>query len=167
MKNKSQIRVQEMAFMIVGIFIFFILAGLFAFAIFYTNIQKDIRSVKEAQAISSVTNLASSPEFACTGLKTNCIDSDKLIALFSNENYLDFYSDFLSLDVIKSNAFKKNERDMILCTSENYPNCDKFSFFSKNSSLKKIPSFVTLCRIENENYINYEKCEVAKIVAGV
>jgi len=166
LSKRGQLRIQEMAFMIVAVFIFFVLVGLFALSIIYSNIQKQSTSIAEAQVLSSITNLASSPEFNCIGSKTNCVDADKLIVFSNNKNYQNYWP-FTSLRVIKFNAFNKNEADMTECTLANYPDCDLFIVYNRNVKNEKlISSYVALCRTEYEEGYNYEKCEIAMFLAG-
>lgn len=165
--KKSQIRIQEMAFMLVGVFIFFALAGLFVLTILYSNIQKEAIRIAEERTLSSVTNLANSPEFSCSGYsKVNCVDFDKSIALIENKKYQNFWP-FSSLEIQKLSSFNKTKGSMKLCTRENYPDCERLVIYDKNvENERTTESFVALCRIEIENYINYQKCEIARFIAG-
>jgi hypothetical protein len=165
MKNKAQIKIQEMAFMLVAVFFFFILAGLFVFSVFYLNAIKEANKIKEFKTLSSITNLANSPEFNCVDLKSNCVDSDKLITLIDRKIYKNFWQ-FSSLKVVKESAFNKTEDKMIKCNSENYPDCDVFLIYdNKIKNERLISSYVALCRAEYaEGY--YEKCEIAELIAG-
>jgi len=164
MKKKGQLKIQEMAFMIVAVIIFFVLVGLFVFSIFFSNLQKEATEIIEDKTISAITNLADTPEFTCG--EPNCVDADKLMSLIGKENYKNFW-DFSSLSVIKFSGFDKNGKDLVECNLGNYPNCDKFIVYDKKiNNEKKISSFVALCRKEYENEYTYDKCEVAKLVAG-
>jgi len=165
MGKKAQLRIQEMAFMIVAVFLFFILIGLFVLSIFYINIQKQATIISEAQTLSSITNLAGAPELICVNNKVNCVDSDKLMALTNNKNYKNYWA-FSSLRVVKLSGFSKSEDEMERCSLGNYPNCDMFIVYDKNVGNEKlISSFVALCRNEYEEG-NYDKCEIAKLIAG-
>ncbi len=151
--------------MMIAVFFFFILVGLFVFSVFYLKVIKEVNTIREWKTLSSVTNLANSPEFNCVDLKFNCVDSDKLISLVDRKIYRNFWQ-FSSLRVIKDSGFGKSEEKMIKCTSENYPNCDVFLIYDrkvKNEVL--ISSYVALCRTEYEEGY-YEKCEIAKLIAG-
>lgn len=165
---KAQLQIQEMAFMLVAVIFFFILVGLFAFSIVYSNIIKTSTSLSEDKTLLSINSLAESPEFYCEEQKPNCIDSDKLISLIGKKDYNNFW-EFTSLRIIKLNAFNKSpEKDMIKCTLTNYPNCDNFLIIDKRIKNEKlIESYVTLCRKEVENNGFYDKCEIAKVIAGL
>ncbi|MBR9704279.1 hypothetical protein GOV12_02620 [Candidatus Pacearchaeota archaeon] len=163
-KKKSQMRIQEMAFMLIAVFLFFGLVGLFSISIIYSGIQKQARIIAQEQTLSAITNLADSPEFSCAGYsKTNCVDFDKSMGILENNYYKDFFP-FSSLEIQK--ITDKNKNDMIICTKTNYPDCERLILYDKKpKSEAKITSFVALCNVENENMM-YQKCEIAKFVAG-
>jgi len=110
---RSQLKIQEMAFMLVAVVFFFILVGLFAFSIFYVDLYKEANKISEDRTLSALTNLADTPELSCSTSKSNCIDADKLISLVRNQDYARFWP-FSSLQVVKQSAFKKTESEMEL-----------------------------------------------------
>ena len=161
---RAQLKIQEMAFFLVAIVLFFILVGLFAFSVIFSNLSKGATSAAEERTLSSITNLADSPEFSCG--EPNCVDADKIVALMQNKKYEKFWP-FSSLSVHRQSTFTKNETDWIKCTLANYPNCDVFEIYDKNvKNERSISNYVALCRVELENEYNYKKCEIAKLVAG-
>jgi hypothetical protein len=166
MKNKGQLKIQEMMFMLLGVFLFFMLVGLFVITILNSSIRQSANKIAEDSTILAVRSLSNSPEFICVDSRTNCVDEDKLIGLIKSSNYKNFWP-FSSLMIVKYSGFNKNESQMIKCNSDNYPNCDVFSLFDKNKSERKVASFVALCRKELEGNRVYDKCEVARIIAGV
>ena len=164
--KKAQLKIQEMAFMILAVFLFFILVGIFVLSIVYSGIYEEANRIKEDRTLSAVVSLADSPELACISAKSNCIDGDKLITLIDNNRYEDFWP-FSSLRVIKASGFGIDEEDLIECSFTNYPNCDIFNVYDKKvSNERAIASFVALCRKEYENGYTYDTCEIAKIIAG-
>ena len=164
MKNKkSQLKIQEMSFMLVALVLFFAIIVIFAFAIIYSNIQKTVSTAKEERTFSSINVLANSPEFNCG--KTNCIDGDKLINILGEKQYFNFW-EFSSLKIIRYSAFNSSEDKMIKCSLDNYPECEIFEVYDKKIPERKISSFAVLCFKEQENGEVYDKCEIAKIIAG-
>ena len=164
--KKSQLKIQEMAFMIVAVILFFILVGLFAVSILYKNLQESATQINEEKTLSAIQYLAGSAEFSCTGSKVNCIDEDKLLVMLNRKAYSDFWS-FSSLKVIKQSGFDKSEASMKKCNIQNYPDCDLFVVQDKKIlNERTTSSFVALCREKYENNYNYDKCEIAKLVAG-
>ena len=166
LNKKSQLKIQEMAFMIVAVILFFILVGLFAVSILYKNLQESATQINEEKTLSAIQYLAGSAEFSCTGSKVNCIDEDKLLVMLNRKAYSDFWS-FSSLKVIKQSGFDKSEASMKKCNIQNYPDCDLFVVQDKKIlNERTTSSFVALCREKYENNYNYDKCEIAKLVAG-
>jgi hypothetical protein len=164
--QKGQLQIQQMAFMLLAVALFFVLVGLFIFSIIYSDVYKQANVASQERTLTSITNLADSPEFLCVGSEPNCVDSDKLIALMNHKSYANFWP-FSSLRIIKLSAFNKRESEMKECTLSNYPNCESFVVFDKEIKNEiKTSSFVALCRKENENEYIYDKCEIAKLIAG-
>jgi len=163
--KKAQLKIQEMAFFLVAVVLFFILAGLFVLAIIYSNLYKSATETAEQRTLSSISNLADSPEFSC-GDSYNCVDADKLIALMQNKDYERFWP-FSSLRVRRGQAFDKTEEEMTECTLGNYPNCDMFVVYDKEvANERTIASYVALCRKNSENNFVYDHCEIAEFIAG-
>jgi len=122
LNKKGQIKIQEMAFMLVAVIFFFVLVGIFIMTLFYFNIYESATEIAERRTLSSITNLADSPEFACQILKSNCIDGDKIISLVDNEVYENFWP-FSSLKVVKLSGFGKKQDELIECNFANYDSC--------------------------------------------
>ena len=164
MNKKSQLKIQEMAFMLVAVILFFILVGLFAVSIVFKNIQESSQDIKEEATLSAIEYLAGTAEFVCPGGKSNCVDADKVMVLKNKKSYESFYS-FSSLSVLRYSGFNKKENEFIECNLQNYPNCDIIRIYDKNVNENVIHSFVALCRREYEQS-SYEKCEIAQLWAG-
>ncbi|MFH1358952.1 MAG: hypothetical protein ABIH37_03635 [archaeon] len=166
--KKSQLKIQEMAFMIVAVVLFFALVGLFVLSIVFVNIQDEATRIAEEKTLAAATSLADTPELSCIAAKVNCIDADKLISLVNlNNSQYDKFWPFSSLSVIQLSGFEKEEEDLVECTFANYPDCDIFNVYDKKvDNERAIASFVALCRKDFQNDRTYDKCEVAKIVAG-
>ena len=162
----AQLRIQEMAFMLIAVFLFFTLVGLFALSIVYVNINDAASNIAEDRTLSSVTSLADTPEMSCVAAKSNCIDGDKLINLVGKEIYEELWT-FSSLKVIAFSGFGKDESELVECTKANYPNCDVYYIYDKEvENERAISTHVAICRKELENGFTYDRCGNAKIVAG-
>jgi len=164
--KRAQLKIQEMAFMLVALILFFILVGLFALSIWSKNITESATELAEEKTLSAISNLAGTAEFICPETKSNCIDADKVMALIGKKNYDNFWP-FTSLKIIRYSGFDKNEDEMTSCNLGNYPDCDVIEIYDKRiASEKVINSFVALCRQEYENSEPYIRCEIAKFLAG-
>lgn len=162
--SRGQLKIQEMAFMLVAVILFFVLVGLFASSIIYKNLKESATDIEEEKTLSAISNLAGTAEFVCTGNRPNCIDEDKLMALIGKRSYENYWP-FTSLKVVKYSGFNKKEEDFVRCNMQNYHDCDVIEVFDKNLNENVIHSFVALCGVEFEQN-SYEKCEIAQLLAG-
>ena len=165
MSKKGQLRIQEMAFMLVAVILFFILVGLFVLSITYTGLSEEATRIAEERTLSSLVVLADSPELNCIR-KNNCVDGDKFINLIGKHAYLNFWP-YSGLKLVKFSGFGKDENEMLKCTVANYPDCDLIEIYDKEiSNERTISTFVSFCRKDNKNDVVYDKCEIAKLIAG-
>jgi len=159
--KKSQLKIQEMSFMLLAIVIFFILAGLFFISIKQKEIYKKAEYLEKEKAKSSVAKLAETAEFSCG--KPLCIDVDKLLVMQNRTDYNKFWP-VKSLSIRK--VFPKNNTE-IICNKNNYPECGIFKIYDAGlKNIETVSSFVVLCRKESEQGYFYDKCELGKIIAG-
>jgi hypothetical protein len=164
-RNKSaQMKIQQMAFMLIAIFLFFALVGLFVFTFQFSNLKKSAELLEEKEAKALVSKLANSPEFSCYNSfgseKVDCIDLDKIMILKSN---IGDYNGFWGIKGIEIRRIYP-EGSGIECSSVNYPDCDYIKLVSSEDGIG-IANFVTLCRKEvDENFRVYDKCELGKMI---
>lgn len=158
--KKAQLKVQEMAFMLMAVVIFFIIAGLFFIVIKYREMYKTAGLFEREKVISTVAKLADTSEFSCG--RPFCIDTDKLIIMQDRQGYSGFWP-VASLSVRK--VFPKQEEKE--CTRSNYPDCNLFKIYDGGGDTETVSTYVSLCRKEQINGYWYEKCELGKIMAGL
>jgi len=92
-KKRGQYKIQQMAFMILAIFFFFVLVGIFFIGWQITGIKSDFSKLQEEKALSSLKVIADSTELNCEQSEDWCIDKDKLVAYAENSHlYEDFWS---------------------------------------------------------------------------
>jgi hypothetical protein len=170
--TKAQLRIQEMAFMLVGVFLFFGLVGLIVMGVVYSSLYNEANKLAEQKTFGAMVALADSPEFSCVSSKSNCIDGDKAISLKNKSAYIKFWP-FSSLRIItRHSAFSLSYSDMIECTKANYPDCDVITIYDKEVAGEIASSnFVAFCRKEYQDFGNlqgrsYDNCEIGMIVAG-
>ena len=91
--KKAQLKIQQMAFVLLAITLFFVLAGMFALVFLLSGLRGGATALEEKNALLLVTKLANSPEFSCGDAygsdKLNCVDADKVMVLSKN---IDRYS---------------------------------------------------------------------------
>ena len=162
--RKAQMKIQQMAFMLIAVTLFFMLVGIFVFVIRFSNLKQSSIILEEENAVLLVTKLANSPEFACGASfgssRLSCIDADKIMILKEHiSEYLGFWG-------IAEIEIRKIDPDSgVECNSENYPDCGIIKVYSKN--VNKLPAssnFVALCRKESSDTGVYDKCEIARLM---
>jgi len=157
--RRSQLKIQQMSFMLMAVFIFFILAGLFFIVIETQRWKQEANILEKNKAIELANMLASSAEFTCGSY---CVDADRVMVLKDRAAYKNFFG-LESLEI--RTVFPLNDKE-ILCTDGNYPNCNLIKIFSKGNGDMTASSFISLCKRVNEKDYVYYKCELAKLIAG-
>ena len=164
--KRSQIKIQQMAFMLIAVTLLFAFVGLFILSIKTSGLREKANILEENNAVLLVSKLADSPEFSCEDLfsaKSNCIDADKVMVLKDNKKYDGFWG----VNEIKIEIIYPSQNKEILCTTQNFPECNTIEIYTENSENKIYKSnFVNLCRKELvENEIK-DKCDIAKLMVG-
>jgi uncharacterized protein (UPF0333 family) len=166
MRKKGQLKIQQMAFMLMAITLFFVMVGMFVLVFRFSKLKESATILEEKNALLLVTKLANSPEFSCGasfgGNKINCIDSDKIMSLKDN---IEKYSGFWGVAEIEIRKVYPNNEN--ICTTTNYQNCGIIKLFSRKvNSLPPISNFVSLCKKEFYNDEVYDKCELALLMVS-
>lgn len=167
MKKKGQIKIQQMAFMLMAITLFFVIVGMFVLVFRFSGLKESASILEEKNALLLVSKLANSPEFSCGnafgGNRINCVDADKVMILAKDSEE---YSEFWGVGEIQIRKVYPNNGDLE-CTSSNYKNCGVINVFSKNVNLQPATSnFVSLCKKELEEGEIYDKCELALLMVS-
>ena len=164
---KAQLKIQQTAFMLVAITIFFVLVGMIVLVISIAGLKDSATNLKEEDARLLVSRLANSPEFSCGNAfaryRSNCIDFDKLIALKQN---IEKYREFWGIENIEIRIIYPETTNEILCTQENYPNCNILRLISDDFKGTSIGNFVSLCRKQEYKDYSSDKCVVAKLMVS-
>ena len=162
--KSGQIKIQQMAFVLVAVTLFFIIVGIIILVFVFSGLRSSAQNQEENNAVLLASKLANSPEFSCgesfgTG-KTDCVDFDKLIALKSLEESYENFWGASAIGVYK--IYPKNSGE---CNAINYPNCEYVRLGKKEiSGFGQGKTFVGLCHKENFGEDNYDKCEMAILV---
>jgi len=156
--KKGQVKIQQMAFVLVAIMIFFGLVSLFYFSIRIANLEQSAVSLKEEDAKELVRKMSSSPEFIFSANDcSNCIDLDKVLILGERRAYENFWKlDYLEIEKVVSKTDKQ-------CNRGNYPDCKFIKVVNETNDYGSVVSaFVSLCYWES-NKGGYVKCELGRI----
>ncbi len=167
--KRAQMKIQQMAFMLIAVTLFFVLAGMFVLIVRFSDLKESASVLEEKNAMLLVTKLANSPEFACgrafDGGQINCIDSDKVMMLKESiAKYVNFWG-VSNIEIRKIYPKMDNE---VICDLEknNYPDCNVIRIRSKNVTGYDSSNFVSLCRKESDGGKVYDKCDVAKVIVS-
>ena len=166
MKKKGQLKIQQMAFVLIAVTLFFVIVGLFILTISFSGLRESAEILKEENALALVSQLANSPEFSCEDvfgeIALNCIDGDKVMALKEN---IDVYSKFWGVKGIEIRRIYPELGREVECERGNYPECNILTLISSSEGVG-VSNFVSLCRkdFDVEESWFQDKCELAKII---
>ncbi|MEX2017089.1 MAG: hypothetical protein WD876_01310, partial [Candidatus Pacearchaeota archaeon] len=164
MNKKGQFKIQQMAFMLIAVVVFFALVGLFVLAFGLASLKDTANLLEEQNAMLLVSKLAESPEFSCGnsygGARVNCVDFDKVMALRQERTK---YKDFWGVSNIEIRKVSSSDDEDVLCTGSNYPDCNIVKILESTSIGYDYGNFVSLCWKESDNEDVYDKCEIAKL----
>lgn len=165
-RRKAQLKIQQMAFMLIAVTLFFVLVGMFVLVFRFSSLQESAELLEEKNALLLVTKLANSPEFSCGESfgrsPVNCVDSDKVMAL---KESISKYSGFWGVSGIEIRKIYPKTYSEIICNRDNYPDCNLIEVVPKEVGTG-VSNFISLCRKENiENRVQ-TKCELAKIIVS-
>ncbi|HLC86891.1 MAG TPA: hypothetical protein VJH65_01280 [Candidatus Nanoarchaeia archaeon] len=169
LKNRSaQLKIQQMAFVLVAVVLFFVVVGIFILKVSVANLREQKDVLEEDNARLLVAKLANSPEFSCgEGFGTaraNCIDLDKVMMLKENiEKYTGFWG-VGNIEIIR--IYPVREEGNIECNLGNYPNCNWIKLKEGAETGFGGETYVSLCRKEKYTDKIDNKCEIGKLIAG-
>lgn len=157
---RGQLKIQQMAFVLVAIMIFFTMAALFYFSIRYANLQEDAETLREQEVIETVRKMSGTSEFSWTIEDcSTCVDFDKILILKERNSYKGFWKNIALLQVAR---VYPSYGEGIECTRQNYPKCDTITLIEDERGFRGHRAFVALCRYDESLGIN--KCELGKII---
>ncbi|MFB6246649.1 MAG: hypothetical protein ABEI74_03605 [Candidatus Pacearchaeota archaeon] len=168
--KRGQMKIQQMAFMLVAVFIFFVLIGLAFLAVNMSGLEEKASELRRENARLLVSSLADSPEFSCgkayDGSKSSCVDLDKAMALKGMENVYSGFWDVQSIEIRRVYPSNSSEE----CTSTNYPDCGKITVVSdsgqeKSGNFTSVGSYVTLCRkgFDQSSNAGFNNCDLGRL----
>jgi hypothetical protein len=160
--KKGDLQIQQMAFMLLFVFIFFAMAGLF-FVMFYSkDLKSNYQSSQIDLAISSLETIANMPELNCDSQKSFCLDEDKLLVFASNSQR---YAEFWPVSYIKVRKLYPTSSEQIRCPNTN---CTYYEVYdSKPTEIIGRDTFVSICkRVAKPQGVSTE-CTIGKLEVGV
>jgi len=160
---KGQMKIQQMAFMIVAVFFFFVLVGLFFLEIQFKDIKSGAAQLQKDQAISSLKVIADMPELNYNSRESMMIDEDKLKIISGNFGLdYDLFWPVASVGVYKVYpAFNEVKK----CPGFG---CNFYEIYNnEQKNVKTYSTYVSICKKMKEYGSVYDRCEVGKLVVGV
>jgi len=159
---KAQLKIQQMAFMIVAVFFFFLLIGMAYLSYQFASVKTKYADLQKEEAIRSLETLTNMPELSCSE-SFLCIDEDKLYALSVKGGYDELWP-VASIKVYKIYPSFKGSTQ-VKCPDAN---CNYYLVYdSGQKSVEEYASFVSLCKKVREGGYTYNKCEIGKLAVGV
>lgn len=161
--KKAQLKIQEMAFVLVAFMLFFALVGLM-FVVFRAQLlERGAADIGDERARIAARTLAASPELSWGGC-SGCIDSDKAFVLaeelrVNKSKAAAFDVEYLALEVVYP------PRSGGVCTRANYPQCNQSMVLKKREEYGiASATFVSLCSWGQQRA--QETCALGKIVVA-
>jgi len=164
MKTRGQMKIMQMSFMILGVFLFFVLVGLFFLAITLKDFRNDAGELAREQAISSIEIIAGMSELNYDPQDSMVLDKDKLRVLAGGlgEDYAELWP------VASIEAFKVYPAfsEKIECPGSG---CNYYNIYSDSNQddIEKFSAYVSICERVREFGSVYDKCEIGKLSVGV
>ncbi len=160
--KKGDLQIQQMAFMLLFVFIFFTMAGLF-FVMFYSKDMKaNYESGQVDLAISSLETLANMPELNCDSQTSFCLDEDKLFVFASNA---DRYASFWPVAYVKVRKLYPTSAAQIRCPAAN---CTYYEIYNSNQTdIIGRDTFVSICKKVKKPQGIETVCSIGKLDVGV
>jgi len=164
-KKKAQMKIQQMSFLLIAVFILFVLLGMILVSMYMKSVQKGALELQEQNAQLLVSKIANAPEFSCglvysSSEKTNCIDADKVLILKESISKYENFWGLSNIEIIKLYPTSIDRE----CTLQNYPNCNTINLMGNSTASGDAYNFVSLCRKERYNGEIINKCELAKLI---
>ena len=165
--KKAQMKIQQMAFMLMAVFVFFALVAMFVIVFKFSGLKESASVLEEKNAVLLVSKLANSPEFTCGDSfgsgKVNCVDADKIMIL---KEHMGDYSGFWGVSNIEIRKTYPEATNEIICTRANYPRCNLIQIVSEETSGTGVSNFISLCRKDSLEDSSYDKCEIARLIVS-
>ena len=166
--NKGQMKIQQTAFVLIAVTMFFVLIGMFFLNMKLSDMEDAASEARKEEAQKLVSKLANSPEFSCGSsfqgeMKGTCVDFDKVMALKKN---IEDYGKMWGVEGIElRKIYPVNEsKGVVECTNESYPNCNKVTLIESERTGKE--NFVSLCRKTDLGSYTKSKCGIGKLIVN-
>jgi hypothetical protein len=163
----AQFKIQQMAFMLIAVFIFFTLVALFFLQVSLGGLKFSAQEFEREQVLSVLSTLSEIPELSCYDGSVDCLDVDKLLVLRGTSEYYKHFWPIASIRVHKVGSnVSSNE---VICKGPRTPaNCTYFDVYdSGQTSVSEYATYVAICTTSQRSGRSYRDCEMGKILVGM
>jgi hypothetical protein len=156
-------KIQQMAVMIIAVFFFFILVGLFFLGIMFKDVGGTAEQLQREQAISSLVVIADMPELNYDSSESMTLDKDKLRVM--SGDFGEAYGLFWPVASVGVYRVYPKFSEVKKCPGVD---CNFYEIYdSGQSNVKTESTYVSICEKIRESGSTYDDCEVGKLVVGV
>jgi len=160
---RAQMKIQQMAFMIMAVFFFFVLVGLFFLGIQFRGVGESAQQLQKEQTLSSLEVIADMPEFNYDSGASMTLDEDKLRIM--SGGFSEAYGDFWPVASIKVYKVYPKPESFVKCPALD---CNYFEVYdSGQKSVQTYSTYVSICKKVRESGYTYDRCEAGKLELGV
>lgn len=161
--RRGQMKIMQMAFMIVAVFFFFVLVGLFFIGIQFKDVAGSAERLQREQAVSSLSVIADMPELSYDSGKAITLDEDKLRIMAGD--FGDNYDEFWPVASVAVYKLWPVATELKLCPGVD---CNYYELYDNGQRSSKKPStFVSICKKVKESGFVYDRCVIGKLEVGV
>ncbi len=163
--SRGQMKIQQMAFMLVGLVVFFAMVGILVVVFSLAGLKDSANTLRENEARELAKKLASSPELAFTSSSdcNSCVDLEKSLMLADLNKQFGTYNKFWNLGYLQIEIVYP-EKPKVECTRFNFPECDKISVLDDGGSVNAKSAFIALAYWDRE--LGKYQYEMGKIHAS-
>ena len=147
--KKSQMKIQEMAFVLIALFLLFSMVFLFYIKLKSSDIDRTSYELKQNNALSMLGKIAAMPEFSCSsalGKDSLCMDEDKLRVMQDRKDYETLFKGIKEIKISKI-----------------YPSVEEFVIYSSNKEdYESYGAFTSICKQRYDN-TGFYQCSMGVI----
>ena len=160
---KGQMKIQQMAVMIVAVFFFFILVGLFFLGIMFKDVKGGAVDLQREQAISSLRVIADMTELNYDSSWSMSLDEDKLRIM--SGGFGEVYDSLWPIASIGVYKVYPRFDEVKECPGVG---CNFYGVYDNGQSgVETYSTYVSICEKVREGGSTYNDCEIGKLVVGV
>ena len=160
---KAQMKIMQMAFMIVAVFFFFVLVGLFFIGIQFKDVAGSAEQLQRDQAISSLRVIADMPELNYDSSDAVTLDEDKLKVM--SGGFGSSYGEFWPVASVAAYKLWPVASELKECPGVG---CNYYKIYDNGqSNVRTYSTYVSICKKVKEDGFIYDRCEVGKLEVGM